>query len=106
MIGVQHSKLLGMPHLLVAVPMRISVSYLQATVHLINPCISGCCCGAVSVCSRRSVLECAKPPRAPRRLWQPWLSRSALPSTCAFNFVLLPLAVINCSVPFPPLLSL
>lgn len=55
MIWVQPCKLLGMAHLLVAVPMRISISYLQATVHLINRWISGLCCGTVNVCSSRSV---------------------------------------------------
>lgn len=54
-IWVQHCKLLGTAHLLVAVPMRISISYLQATVHLINHWISGFCCGTVNVCSSRSV---------------------------------------------------
>ena len=54
-IWVQPCELLGMAHLLVAVPMRISISYLQATVHLINHWISGFCCGTANVCSSRSV---------------------------------------------------
>lgn len=54
-IWTQPSKLLGMAHLLVAVPMRISISYLQATVHRVNHWISGFCCGTVNVCSSRSV---------------------------------------------------
>lgn len=52
---VQPCKLLEMAHLPVAVPMRISISYLQATLHLINHWISGFYCGTVNVCSSRSV---------------------------------------------------
>lgn len=49
-----------------------------------------------------SILERAKPLRALQQVCQPWLPRSTLLRTFAFNFVLLPLAVLNCSVLFPP----
>lgn len=86
MIWVQPCKLLGMAHLLVAVPVRISISYLQATLHLINRWIGGFCCGTVNVCSSRSVLYWSV-----QSLWEHY-SRSVSPGSPGAHFyALLPL---------------
>lgn len=54
-----------MAHLLVVVPVRISISYLQATVHIVNLWISGFCCElSMFVLADLSILEGAKPLRA------------------------------------------